>query len=453
MSALRGISLKKLAAPLLLAAACVLACALLPSCAKPKPDNRAALQLKSSPEGATVTVFGQELGVTPWANKVPPGTYVFKFEKLNCKPLWEKVALQPGSSKTVEVRLEPVTAAVMIASVPSGVKVEFNGEQVGETPLVLKDVPIGQHSALLKRSGYVTKSVEWSVEDDARPKLLKVEMSSNVGALRVDSSPTGANLFIDGDPRGHTPFNDRLEQGQHKIRIEKDGYAVFEQLATVNRDKTTSVSATLQVLPGSLKITSSPSGATVFLGDKQFENTPTEIKDLAPGQYKIALEKAGHDRAVSDVTVRAGQKLEIDINLDSNTGGLDLVANPPGVSVYVDGRLVGATETDPNTPGFSKVFSVRNLSAGQHTVMIAHRRAIPDKKSLEVTVKKGKVERLPVITLWIANATMKIRGGPTYTGKLVSENENEVLFEPEPGIRQAFKRSEIIMLKPLKEQE
>ena len=453
MSQTTAKNLKKAVAALALAALSAAALCLLPSCEKKAVDTRASIQIKSVPDGATVSVGGQELGTTPLSFKIPAGTYVFKFDKLNCKTYWEKVTLQQNATKTVEVQLQPVAASVMIKSVPTGMKVEFNGDQIGETPLTIRDLPCGHHSAILKKQGYVQKAIEWDVED-ARPQQIKVEMSSNVGTLRIDSTPSTANLSIDGEPRGHTPFNDRVEQGQHKIRIEKDGFAVFEQLATINREKTTAVTASLQVLPGSLKITSTPSGATVFIGDKQYENTPTEIKDLQPGQYKVAVEKAGHDRATSDVTIRPGQKLEIDLNMDSNTGGVDLVANPPGVSVYIDGRMAGSTEPEVGgQPGFSKVFSIRNLSAGPHTVMIAHKRAIPDKKTIEVTIKKGKVERLPVVTLWIANATMKLRGGPTYTGRLVSETDSEVMFEPEPGIRQTFKRDEIVMLKPLKDQE
>jgi len=434
------------------AAFALLSIFLLASCGRQQQDTRATLQLKTNPDGAVVSVFGKELCTTPWTSKVPAGTYVFRFDKPNFKPYWEKVSLQPSSTKTVEIQLKPVCASIMITSVPSGIKVEYEGAAIGETPVTLKDVPAGQHSAILKRAGYVQKSIEWTIED-ARPQLFKIEMSSNVGTLRIDSKPSGANLSIDGEPRGVTPFNDRIEQGQHKIRMEKEGFAIFEQLATVNRDKTANVTATMQVLPGTLKVSSTPTGATVFLGDRQCGSTPVEVKDLQPGQYKVILEKAGHDRITSDVSIRPGQRLEIDLSMDSNTGGIDLVANPPGVTVYIDGRMAGTTEVDPAQAGFSKIFSIRNLGAGPHTVMVAHKRAIPDKRSFEVTVKKGKIERMPVISLWIANATMKLRGGPTYTGRLISETDTEALFEPEPGIRQTFKKDEIVMLKRLKEQE
>jgi hypothetical protein len=304
----------------------------------------------------------------------------------------------------------------------------------------------------LKGIGYTQREVSWTVENDT-PKAIKVEMSSNVGTLKVDSTPTNANISIDGEPRGHTPFNDRLEQGQHKVRVEKEGYAIFEQLVTVNRDKTSATTAELQMLPGSIAVTSSPTGAAVFIGNRQYENTPTEIKNLQPGPYSIKIEKSGFDPATRDITLHPGQALEIELSLDSNTGGIDLIANPPGVTVYLDGKLVGTTEADPDQAGSSKLFCLRNLSMGDHTVTIAHKRAIPDRRSITVTIKKGRVERVPVVNMWIANTTLKLKSGQVFTGRLVSKTDEEILFEPEPGIRQTYKQSEVLSLKPLKEQE
>ncbi len=423
----------------------------LSGCAKQKVDNRASIKLTSAPDGASVFSGSQELGKTPFSMKAPPGVYILKFEKSGFKPSWEKLEAKPRETKNLDVELAPLTAAIMVKTVPSGAKVRYEGSELGETPLVIKDVPCGPHKATIEKTGYTAKTLEWNVEN-ARPMLLKVELASNVGTLKIDSTPSGANLSIDGEPRGHTPFNERIEQGQHKVRVEKEGYAVYEQLVTVNRDKTTPLAPKLQLLPGSIKVTSTPSGASVYIGDKQYSNTPSTIKNLNPGTYKIVLEKAGYDKTSSEVTVRPGQNLEIEINLDSNTGGIDLIANPPGVSVYVDGRLAGVTEAESQkVANFSKVFPLRNLGVGTHTIMIAHRRAMPDKKTIEVEVKKGKIERLPVVTMWIANTTVKLRGGQVYTGRMVAETEEEILFEPEPGIRQTIKRSSIRSIIPLKE--
>ena len=68
--------------------------------------------------------------------------------------------------------------------------------------------------------------------------------------------------------------------------------------------------------------------------------------------------------------------MKVNLQLDSNLGGIDLVANPPGVTIYIDGVKKGVTEPGEN-PKFSKVFEVRGLRTGKHTVKMAHKRATP----------------------------------------------------------------------------
>lgn len=414
------------------------------------------ISLLTDPEGASFHIVGidRDFGLTPKDGELPPGSYIFRFSKLNYKTEWRKVEITAGSHETLEVKLEPQTASVMLTTVPAGAEVIFQDRNIGITPCTIRNLPIGQYSASLKLPAYAAKEITWEVKNE-RPILIRTDLALNVGSLKVDSTPGNAQIFVNDVPKGNTPFNERLEQGQHKIRIQKDGYADFEQIVTVNRDKTTEVSALLEVLPSSLSILSEPSGAAVFVNGKQYNNTPTVLKSLSPGQYKVRIEKPGFDPAERDVTVTPGQEFEVSLNLDSNTGGIDLIANPPGITVYLDGKVVGVTERDPSHPGKSKLFQLRNLSAGKHTVMVAHKRALPPKRSLTLEIQKGQVERLPVLNMWIANTVLKLKNGKQYEGRLfnTADSGEEILFEPEPGIRQTYQRSEIISLTPLKETE
>ena len=51
--------------------------------------------------------------------------------------------------------------------------------------------------------------------------------------------------------------------------------------------------------------------------------------------------------------------------------------------------------------------------------------------------------------------SVKLKNGKQYEGRLfnTADSGEEILFEPEPGIRQTYQRSEIISLTPLKETE
>jgi hypothetical protein len=274
-----------------------------------------------------------------------------------------------------------------------------------------------------------------------------------MGTLEVKSSPASANIFLDGKASGRTPFNGKIEQGEHKIRIELKGHSPHEQTVVVNRDEKQSVQVDLHILPGALNIRTTPVGATVTVNDRQYQNTPVELKNLQPGDYTVKLSLPGHDPLEKKVTVMAGETTDITETLDSNWGGIDLVVNPPGVTIYVDGKKSGVSEQGEDK-GISKVFEIRNLSSEEHVIKLAHKRAQPAEREIKVKVAKGQISRPKPINMWIADTYIKLKeNGREIKGKIRSQSDEEVIFEPEPGIAQRYARKEIETLRELKENE
>jgi hypothetical protein len=70
-----------------------------------------------------------------------------------------------------------------------------------------------------------------------------------VGALAVESVPTGAGVFINQQHVGETPLHlTRLRAGSHVIRIEHEGYERWTTAALISADKQARVSAKLQAI-------------------------------------------------------------------------------------------------------------------------------------------------------------------------------------------------------------
>ncbi|HBC88440.1 MAG TPA: hypothetical protein DCZ94_15945 [Lentisphaeria bacterium] len=417
-----------------------------------KVETRGVFTIKSNPDGAKITINNKEVGVTPKTVSLNPNTYIMEVSKLNCRSEWRKLVSTAGATKTVEVELEPITSSVMIGSKPDGAIVEIDGKQIGQTPLTIHDQTIGKHSARLSKPGYIAMEVSWTVED-ARPQLVTGNLSSNMGTLDIKSTPSGANVFIDGKARGKTPYTERIEQGEHKVKVELKGHNPHEQSVVVARDGKKDVQVTLLLLPGSLNITTAPAGATVLLNDREYKNSPVEIKNLLPGTYKLKLKKAGFDQIERDVIIVAGEPAEVSVTLDTNYGGIDLVVNPPGVTIYIDGKKVGVSEQGEDKVT-SKVFEIRSLSSEEHTIKIAHKRAQPAEKEIKVKVSKGQITRPKPLNMWIADTYVKLKeNGREMRGKIRQQNEDEIIFEPEPGIAQKYTRKEIETLRELKENE
>lgn len=433
-------------------------------CKKPTPKPKGVIiSIKSEPSGTLVTRSGKSLGTTPTKLRGMPGKYIFKFSKEGYHEKWQRVVIPNTGTKEIDVELKPVTGTIMIKTTPPGAKVEINGKIVGETPIFLKNQAIGQHKGYLRRLNYVSKEISWEIKD-ARPKMIAFELISNIGTLKINSTPEGANIKIDGNNRGMTPFETKIEQGTHKLEIERTGYALYKEVVTVERDKTKEVGAELQILPGSIKVSTNPPGATLFINDKQYENTPTEVKDLKPGVYKIKLTKPAHDPYFRTVDVLPGRKVELDVKLDSNTGGIDLVVHPSGVTVYLDGKKIGVTKAGENSE-LSEVYEIRDISMGKHKIQVSHKRALPPDIIKSIRVPKGGVKRVDLGRMWIADTEIVLKDGTKYRGRLRSDNKkrHEIMLEFVPQdemdnkkyskITQRFGYDEIEKRRALKNEE
>lgn len=435
----------------------LLALLLAAGCAPKKTvDTRGEFNITSTPGDAKIIINNKEIGLTPKNIRLPSGTFIMEVTKVNYKSAWQKVTSSAGDKKNIEVNLAPITSSVLIESKPEGAIVEAEGKQVGQTPIILHDQTIGKHTATLSKPGCISQEISWNVED-ARPQAVTANLSSNMGTLDIQSAPNNANVFLDGKPRGKTPFSEKIEQGEHKIRVELKGYNTHEQNVIVTKDSKKDVSVTLQLLPGSLSVKTNPPGASVTLNNQQYQNSPVEIKNLLPGNYKLKIEKEGYDPVEKDVKITAGEPSDVIISLDSNWGGIDLVANPPGVTIYIDGRKVGisAEGEDKLT---SKVFEIRNLSSLEHTIRIAHKRAVPAEKEIKVKVEKGQIARPKPISMWIADTYVKLKNGREMRGKIRQKNSLEIILEQpdEAGrgiIAQRYGQNEIETIRELKENE
>ncbi len=423
-------------------------------CAKRKQkDNRVPVSLTTTPGKANVTMIshGKKLGTTPWNAKLPPGTYVFEFTKPGYQTTWRKITCGIDR-EDVEVRLKPISASVIIDSDPPGATLATKeGKTLGATPITLRDLPIGKHTYALSKPGFSPRQISFSIEDE-RPILVKIDLASNIGTVIARSTPPDANIYVDGDPRGKAPSTIELEQGSHIITMKLKGYEPYKEKVILSSGQTVRINAQLRMLPASLTVNTTPTNASLFVNGKQYNDTPTTVKDLLPGEYNIKVSKPKYDTATRTVTLDPGQKLTVNMTLDSNMGGIDLVIHPPGVTVYVDGKKIGVTQPG-EAKGLSKVMEIRGLTSGIHTIMVAHKRAIPTQKTFKIRIKKGRITRPKPLTIWIKDTYMKLKNGREVRGRIAQQNSREVLFEPQPGIRMGYDKKDILILRPLKPEE
>ena len=95
--------------------------------------------------------------------------------------------------------------------------------------------------------GAVSSSVPTSSSGLESPKAMP---TPKLGALKIDSTPAGAQVLVDGEARGVTPVNLQMPPGPHEVRLVLADYGDWEAQVKVQEDKTTHIPVELMPLPG-----------------------------------------------------------------------------------------------------------------------------------------------------------------------------------------------------------
>ncbi len=142
------------------------------------------------------------------------------------------------------------------------------------------------------------------------------------GTLRIVTIPAGAAVSIDGLARGSTPLRVRhLELGERTVTVMLPGYATEERpiRLTINRPSRT-LEIALRVVPaapvsGELSVTTDPPGATIFVDGESSGTAPRSVPALSPGRHTVRVELVGHEPVTRDVTVEAGETVDLALRL------------------------------------------------------------------------------------------------------------------------------------------
>ncbi len=123
------------------------------------------------------------------------------------------------------------TGSIFVSSNPAGADIIVDQTLTGKTtPDTVSNVPVGDHTVSVKRSGYLVSpdSAMVTVDDDQTDTVEFVLLETDKGSLGVFSNVDGATICIDNEPQDEiTPyiFFNRVSVGTHIISVFKEGYS------------------------------------------------------------------------------------------------------------------------------------------------------------------------------------------------------------------------------------
>ena len=263
------------------------------------PVSTAAL-ITSEPAGATVTMEGKNLGITPLVIRdLKKGEYSADLSMAGYAMMpvaWKITDSHPVSAHGVLVSNQ---GTLNITSVPVEAQVFVDDTPVGKTPLKLQR-PEGRYLLRLERAGCTPE--ERSVTFyKGRTDSVRIILASKPGGVKVTSIPAGAEVLINGAKQGVTPCTvQNLQPGRYTVLVRRDGYDPVEKTVQIAAAAVDKLHVDLSSSSGSAVFNVLPAGVEVFLDDKPLgtakplvagsESTADfRVENLTPGKHKITL--------------------------------------------------------------------------------------------------------------------------------------------------------------------
>ncbi len=420
-----------------------------PLCGAATADKLAQVRVESVPPGATVVCDGVVRDTSPLTLNVDDGEHLITASKAGYVETRQTITTARGQRTVVNLQLDPVTGLVVIESRPEGADIEINGVHRGQAPLLATDLPLGHYRVAASASGYARREVDLTIENRT-PQRLAIMLPSDSATLAVSSEPPGGSVTIDGTPRGTTPCSvDRVAAGEHAVVIALDKFKPWTRSLKVQAGDELKLAATLEKQPASLRISSDPAGASVFVNDEPRGKTPVVVDNLVSGDIAVRVDLAGYAVATQTVTLAAAEEQPVVFQLVRNVGSLEVTTAPANVHVLVDGMDRGATQPG-DSEGVSAVLRLDDLQAGSRRVQLKAQGFFPMERT--VTIERGGTASLKeaMKRKFEPNTAIRLRGGDVLVGLLSRKLPNGAIeLETSVGIFKTVPATEVIGVDPI----
>ena len=229
-------------------------------------EKRFTVVINSDPEGAMLTLDGQDIGRTPAVvKKLSGGRHTLQLERNGFEQLRQLVFVPDTlQEKPYKLRLKP--GVVRVTSTPRGATV-FHGTQVlGQTPVVIKNLPRGDNTLRLAAYGYKSQTVTAEV-NDLKGTELHLQLDSTLGGVEVLTLPAGCRVLVDDTYKGTTeqapdiarnqskPLPVKgLRAGPHKIKVEHPNGASDSKKVEIKAGAASTVAFRLWVMDTKLTL-------------------------------------------------------------------------------------------------------------------------------------------------------------------------------------------------------
>jgi hypothetical protein len=228
--------------------------------------------IDSTPPGAQVQIDGKSdpSWMTPLTlSGLAAGQHSVTIAKSGYATDTRTVAVAAGGKASVNTRLGQVAATLAVSSNPAGASVFVDGKDSGKLTPAHVSVDKGQHSILVRKSGYLdeTTSAPFAIGqtvnfspalrplgnvDDIKTvgkmkKLFAGKETQGMGTISVKTQPKGAQVAVNQHMlEKDSPVDFMLDPGNYIVDVTLSGYAPIHKIITVEKGSKSVIDEALQ---------------------------------------------------------------------------------------------------------------------------------------------------------------------------------------------------------------
>lgn len=142
------------------------------------------------------------------------------------------------------------SAQISVTAEPSEAKIAIDGVVLARGSLPPFTTSAGAHQITVERRDYATASQSVTLAAGATETIaITLDAIPFYGTLRVEANVEGAHVEIEGSAVGTTPVAEplRLLEGQHLVRLSKEGYYDWLRRVDITRDHELVLEVEMQV--------------------------------------------------------------------------------------------------------------------------------------------------------------------------------------------------------------
>lgn len=282
-----------------------------------------------------------------------------------------------------------------------GARVQVDGIDLGETPLVDLLVEAGERQLTVSKDRYLDFGQSIIVEGRSVKQSFEAVLEPAWATVSLITSPSGADVLVDGELLGTTPINAEILQGKRDLTLKLAGHKAWQEDFDIFAGEDFAVpSVVLEPADGLVFIQSTPSSASVTIGGEFKGLTPLEVA-LAPDiDHELTFFKNGYNSSKRSIRTKPNEESGVSVRLDPVVANVQVISEPADAELYVNGELRGLANQTLELMAASQQIEVRKAGYVPFTTEFTSRPGLDQVIRVNLkSIEQARLEQIqPVIT-------------------------------------------------------